>query len=232
MAVTVIKNYGRRIYAARKSKTGLVIGISLILATGVGLYIWHRHKKKKEELEKKKLAEGGGQTQEGSGQQMVGGTEASLHPKTPGVETTIGSSTNPITVVSSQPKSILSFQKWANSTKGAQLVEDGIYGPKTKAVWNAYGAEYQKIENMKMQDYTSYKGNPIGKTVYSKYAGADIFDGNTLDSAFNKVATTTKSQALGKVAKVIPTNTGSFVVFSGGSGKFYKMHSANLNIFA
>lgn len=47
MAVTVIKNYTRRIVASKKSKTGLVIGIALLIGGGIGLLAWYLHNKKK-----------------------------------------------------------------------------------------------------------------------------------------------------------------------------------------
>lgn len=230
MAITVIKNYGRRAVTAGKSKKGLIIGISLLAATALGLFIWHLHEKKKAKL----LA--------GNGENGSAPVSEDKKPTTDTVTNTggtgytpmntIGSNTNPIKVQSSGPKSALAFQKWCNKNKGTTLKEDGIFGPKTKAAWTTYGLEYQSVENLKLQPFTDYKGNPIGKVVYSKYVGSDVFDGNVADNVFKKVAATTKVQPMGKVAKVLPTNTGSIVVFSGAPGKFYKMHSAHLNILA
>lgn len=50
MAVTVIKNYTRRIAAPKKSKTGLILGIALLVGGGIGVLAWYLHNKKKEEL--------------------------------------------------------------------------------------------------------------------------------------------------------------------------------------
>ena len=51
MAVTVIKTYSRRKAAPKKSKTGLIIGISfIIIAGGLGIYFWYKNKKEKEAL--------------------------------------------------------------------------------------------------------------------------------------------------------------------------------------
>ncbi len=235
MAITVIKNYGRRAVKAGKSKKGLIIGISLLAATAIGLLVWHLHEKKKAKL---LSGNAGAKNDATSGNSSTSpantSASASTTSSTPSasVNTSISSSTNPVTVQSGSPKDTLAFQKWSNKNKGTTLKEDGLFGPKTKAAWTSYGLEYQKIENMKLQPFGDYKGNPIGKAVYSKYAGSDIFDGNVADSVFNKIGATTKVQAMGKVAKVLPTNTGSIVVFSGAPGKFYKMHSAHLNIFA
>ncbi len=240
MAITVIKNYGRRDVKAGKSKKGLIIGISLLAATAIGLLVWHLHEKKKAKL----LAGNGGNsgnTTDSSAQSSTASTsstttEDSASPIS--VNTSISSNTNPLTVQSGAPKDVLAFQKWSNKNKGTTLTEDGFFTRRdgkvsdTKKAWDKYGLEYQKIENMKLQPFGDYKGNPIGKVVYSKYAGSDIFDGNVADSVFNKIEATTKVQAMGKVAKVLPTNQGSIVVFSGAPGKFYKMHSAHLNIFA
>ena len=38
-----------------------------------------------------------------------------------------------------------SFQIWVNKNKGEKLVEDGIYGPKTKAAYSKFGKEYDTI---------------------------------------------------------------------------------------
>lgn len=38
---------------------------------------------------------------------------------------------------------VMSFQEYANS-KGASLVVDGIYGPKSKAAYKTYGADWEK----------------------------------------------------------------------------------------
>ena len=50
MAVTVIKNYTRRVVAPKKSKTGLILGIALLVGGGIGVLAWYLHNKKKNEL--------------------------------------------------------------------------------------------------------------------------------------------------------------------------------------
>lgn len=242
MAVTIIKNYSRRVAAKSTSKKGVIIGVSLLAATALGLYLWHLHNKKKAELALKNGSTG--TTSESKPSTTVLGNVAnavtnavsSVVPSTKPATTTIASSTNPISVQSNAPTNTLDFQKWTNKNKGTTLTEDGIFGPKTKAAWTTYGMEYTKVANMSIKDFDAYQksgGSVIGKTVYSKYGGGDIFDGNVADNTFNKVAVTTKAQPLGKVAKLIPTNAGAnWVVFSGPSGKFYKMYSTNLNILA
>ena len=230
MAITVIKNYGRRTVTVGKSKRGLIIGISLLVATGIGLLVWHLHTKKKE-----KLAKAGGvagDTAPASAGPNTSPDATNPSTSSPSVSTNVSSSTNPVSVQSSAPKDALAFQKWCNKNKGTTLTEDGIFGPKSKAAWTSFGLEYQKIENMKMQPFSDFKGNPIGAVVHSKFVGSDIFDGTVADGVFKKIATTTKVMPMGRVAKVVPTSQGSFVVFSGAPGKFYKMHSSHLNIFA
>lgn len=222
-----------------KSKKGLIIGVSLLVATGVGLFVWHLHKKKKE-----KLLTGTGETNPNGAPGSTGQNTVTPPVTNTGGGSdykpvnTISSDTNPISVQSGSPKDVLAFQKWCNKNKGTTLTEDGFFTridgkiSDTKKAWDKYGLEYQKIENMKLQPFAGYKGNPIGKVVYSKYVGSDIFDGTVADNVFTKIEATTKIQPMGKVAKVLPTNTGSIVVFSGAPGKFYKMHSSHLNIFA
>lgn len=228
MAVTVIKTYSRRRAAPKKSKTGLILGISFILiAGGLGIYFWYKNKKEKEALALGLVPSTDSQTTTSS-------TNSSTS-NTPIVETTIKTNTNPVAITANQPKDTLDFQKWSNKNKGTTLKEDGIFGNKTSAEWNRYGLEYTNLTSVKLQDLNTYlkaNKNSIGKVVYSKYAGAEIFDGLVADNVYNKITTTTKAQALGKVAKIIPATTGYWVVFSGNQGKFYKMYGSNLNILA
>jgi hypothetical protein len=228
MAVTVIKTYSRRKAAPKKSKTGLIIGISfIIIAGGLGIYFWYKNKKEKEAL----LLNPATSTDS----QNTINTSTISTSTSPTIETTISTNTNPVAITANQPKDTLDFQKWSNKNKGTNLKEDGIFGNKTKAEWNRYGLEYTNLTSVKLQDLNAYlkaNKNSIGKVVYSKYAGADIFDGLVADNVFNKITTTTKAQALGKVAKIIPATTGYWVVFSGNQGKFYKMYGSNLNILA
>jgi hypothetical protein len=228
MAVTVIKTYSRRKAAPKKSKTGLIIGISfIIIAGGLGVYFWYKNKKEKEAL----LLNPATSTDS----QNTINTSTISTSTSPTIETTISTNTNPVAITANQPKDTLDFQKWSNKNKGTNLKEDGIFGNKTKAEWNRYGLEYTNLTSVKLQDLNAYlkaNKNSIGKVVYSKYAGADIFDGLVADNVFNKITTTTKAQALGKVAKIIPATTGYWVVFSGNQGKFYKMYGSNLNILA
>ena len=228
MAVTVIKTYSRRKAAPKKSKTGLIIGISfIIIAGGLGVYFWYKNKKEKEAL----LLNPATSTDS----QNTINTSTSSTTTSPTIETTISTNTNPVAITANQPKDTLDFQKWSNKFKGTNLVLDGIFGNKTKAEWNRYGLEYTNLTSVKLQDLNTYlkaNKNSIGKVVYSKYAGAEIFDGLVADNVYNKITTTTKAQALGKVAKIIPATTGYWVVFSGNQGKFYKMYGSNLNILA
>lgn len=231
MAVTVIKNYSRKVAAPKKSKTGLIVGISLlIVASGLGIYFWYKSKKEKDSL----LANSQSETDTTSDKNTIS-TTTTTSTTTPIVETTISTSTNPIAVMGNEPKDTLAFQKWSNKNKGTTLKEDGIFGSKTKAEWNKFGLEYTNIVNPKLQDLNTYlkaNKNAIGKMVYTKYAGADIFDGLVLDNVFNKLATSTKAMPVGKVAKIIPASTGYWVVFSPKTGYAYKMYAQNLNILA
>jgi hypothetical protein len=234
MAVTVIKTYSRRKAAPKKSKTGLFLGISfIIIASGLGVYFWYKNKKEKEAL----LLNSATNTDS----QNTTNVSTISTSTSPTIETTISTNTNPVAITANQPKDILDFQKWSNKFKGTNLVEDGLFTRKdgkpsaTKLVWDKYGLEYTNLTSVKLQDLNTYlkaNKNSIGKVVYSKYAGADIFDGLVADNVYNKITTTTKAQALGKVAKIIPATTGYWVVFSGNQGKFYKMYGSNLNILA
>jgi hypothetical protein len=228
MAVTVIKTYSRKIAAPKKSKTGLIVGISLIiLASGLGMYFWYKNKKAKDAI----LPNGTPSVDTS----VIDTKQTTSSTSSPIVETSITTNTNPVAVMSNEPKDTLSFQKWCNKNKGTTLKEDGIYGSKTKAEWNKFGLEYTNLTSQKIQDLNAYlkaNKNAIGKVIYTKYAGADVFDGVVADNVFNKITTIDKVMAVGKVAKVIPTTTGYWVVFSGSQNKFYKMYSSNLNILA
>lgn len=46
----------------------------------------------------------------------------------------------------SDAASVKSFQEWANKVYSAQLVVDGIYGPKTKTAYSKWGAEWKKAQ--------------------------------------------------------------------------------------
>jgi hypothetical protein len=47
MAVTVIKNYTRRVVSPKKSKTGLILGIALLVGGGIGVLAWYLYNKNK-----------------------------------------------------------------------------------------------------------------------------------------------------------------------------------------
>ena len=131
MAVTVIKNYSRKAATPKKSKTGLIIGISLlIVASGLGIYFWYKSKKP---------------TTPTSETNTTLDTNSSDNKGTlPTIETTIKTNTNPLVVTSGEPKNVLDFQKWANKNKGTTLKEDGKFGDLSKAAWNSFGLEYNK----------------------------------------------------------------------------------------
>jgi len=62
MAVTVIKNYTRRVVSPKKSKTGLILGIALLVGGGIGVLAWYLNNKKKKELEAKNAEQASSET--------------------------------------------------------------------------------------------------------------------------------------------------------------------------
>ena len=132
MAVTVIKNYTRRIVAPKKSKTGLILGIALLIGGGIGVLAWYLHNKKKNELS------------QGSTEQSSESTSETSKDALSQIDVTAKSGT-PIIVKDDKPKDTLSFQKWANVNKNAGLKEDGQFGAKTKKIWDLYKNEFQKL---------------------------------------------------------------------------------------
>lgn len=134
MAVTVIKNYTRRIVAPKKSKTGLILGIALLVGGGIGVLAWYLHNKKKEELALQNA-------------EQQANSETSTEPKKDAI-TQIGVTAKdgtPIIVKEDKPKDTLTFQKWANVNKNAGLKEDGDFGKNTKKIWDLYKNEFQKL---------------------------------------------------------------------------------------
>jgi len=134
MAVTVIKNYTRRIVAPKKSKTGLILGIALLVGGGIGVLAWYLHNKKKEELALQNA-------------EQQSNSETGTEPKKDAI-TEIGVTAKdgtPIIVKEDKPKDTLTFQKWANVNKNAGLKEDGDFGKNTKKIWDLYKNEFQKL---------------------------------------------------------------------------------------
>jgi hypothetical protein len=134
MAVTVIKNYTRRVVARKKSKTGLILGIALLVGGGIGVLAWYLHNKKKEELALQNA-------------EQQANSETGTEPKKDAI-TEIGITAKngtPIIVKEDKPKDTLTFQKWANVNKNAGLKEDGDFGKNTKKIWDLYKNEFQKL---------------------------------------------------------------------------------------
>jgi hypothetical protein len=138
MAVTVIKNYSRKVAAPKKSKTGLIIGISLlIIGSGLGIYFWYKSKNPKTPTSETDT----------NPDKDKNTTPDSDKGTSPTIETTIKTDTNPVIITGGEPKDVLAFQKWANKYKGTTLKEDGKFGDLSKAAWNSFGVEYNKALN-------------------------------------------------------------------------------------
>lgn len=134
MAVTVIKNYTRRVVAPKKSKTGLIIGIALLIGGGIGVLAWYLHNKKKPT----------NNTDSGSDTSTENTKDETSKDAISQIDITAKSGT-PIIVKEDKPKDTLTFQKWANVNKNAGLKEDGQFGKNTKKIWDLYKDEFQKL---------------------------------------------------------------------------------------
>lgn len=144
---------------ANKSKKALLIISSLILiGGGIGYWLWKRNKDKK--AEETPMAE-------------------QPSTETPIAQTTT-TSTGTSTSVEDKPANVLAFQRYANS-KGwsPRLVDDGIWGSKSRAAWAKWGAEYKKSNGAISSGFT--KGDklmvqfPLAKaTAYSRQTGKAI----------------------------------------------------------
>ena len=134
MAVTVIKNYTRRVVAPKKSKTGLILGIALLVGGGIGVLAWYLHNKKK--------------PTNNTDSSSDTSTETTKDETSKDTITQIGvtaKDSTPIIVKEDKPKDTLTFQKWANVNKNAGLKEDGDFGKNTKKIWDLYKNEFQKL---------------------------------------------------------------------------------------
>ena len=134
MAVTVIKNYTRRIVSPKKSKTGLILGIALLVGGGIGVLAWYLHNKKK--------------PTNNTDSSSDTSTETTKDETSKDTITQIGVTAKdgtPIIVKEDKPKDTLTFQKWANVNKNAGLKEDGDFGKNTKKIWDLYKNEFQKL---------------------------------------------------------------------------------------
>ena len=139
----------------KKNKKALLIISSLILiGGGIGYWLWKRNKDKKAEEKP---------------------TDEKPTDEKPSSETTPTS-----TIVEDKPSNILAFQQYANS-KGwsPKLVEDGLWGSKSKAAWAKWGADFKKSNGAISSGFT--KGDklmvqfPLAKaTAYSRQTGKAI----------------------------------------------------------
>lgn len=222
MAIKVIKT------APKKSKKGLIIGISLIAITGIGLLVWYLHDKKKKELALKNGA---------TSETNTDGSSKNTNSDTSGVQTTIKSSTNPMQVVSDKPADVLGFQKFANS-KGwsPKLKEDGIFGSKTGAAWVSLKSDYNKSatnvtpttpKKIAVDSFSS--SNPsalIGKKAYSTSNVNSLYD-----VTYKPVGTAKKDEFVGTITKMERTNDGAYwATVVSPLGQVFKVYSGGLYI--
>ena len=154
---------------ANKNKKALLIISSLILiGGGIGYWLWKRNKDKKEEEKP---------------------TDEKPTDEKPSTETTPTSSGTP-TSVEDKPANVLAFQQYANS-KGwsPKLVEDGLWGSKSRAAWAKWGADFKKSNGLIASGFT--KGDklmvkfPLAKaTAYSRQTGKGI--GSITNATFSQ----------------------------------------------
>lgn len=113
---------------ANKNKKALLIISSLILiGGGIGYWLWKRKKDKKDDKPTDEKP-----------------TDEKPKDEKPSSETN-PTSTN----VEDKPSNVLAFQQYANA-KGwsPKLVEDGIWGSKSKAAWAKWGADFKKSNGL------------------------------------------------------------------------------------
>lgn len=237
MKTVIIKNKGV------SQATKITIGAVLLIGAGVGGYLWYIHSKKTDEV---KLIDNQKDTAKPDQSLPSAVQNVNLPSSNTGASTNSNSYNPSSNSPSSLPKSITDFQDWMDSNHpnwlddGTSLNKSllkgyGTGGKQTKKAYAKYGSVYEAVKSLKIQDLTAYLKSgkdAIGKSVYSKYAGADIFDGAVADNVFNKIGKLPKAQQLGKVAKVIPSTTGFWIIFKTATNKFYKIYASNLNIFA
>lgn len=240
MSTTIIKKTGGLSRAAK-----ITIGFVLLIGAGIGGWVWYEHSKKGKALKPADPKNEPGITPATTTPATTNSTPSYSDNSSPATSTTT-SYTAPS--MSSLPNDVKKFQDWMDSkhpgwlNDGSSLNKStskgyGTGGSQTKKAYVKYGKEYETVINptLTLKDLNAFLKagqNAIGKTVYSKYAGADVFDGVVADSVFNKLAKTTKAQPMGRVAKIIPSANNYWIVFSGATGKYYKMYASNLNVLA
>jgi hypothetical protein len=143
----------------KKNKKILLISSAVLLIGGaIGYWLWKR--KKDFIAEETPMAE-------------KPSTETSIAQTTP---TSLGTSTS----VEDKPANVLAFQRYANS-KGwsPRLVDDGIWGSKTRAAWAKWGADFKKSNGLIASGFT--KGDklmvrfPLANSIaYSRQTGKAI----------------------------------------------------------
>jgi hypothetical protein len=148
----------------KNKKMLLITSAILLIGGGIGYWLWKR--KKDFKAEETPMAE------------------------QPSAETPIAQTTPTSTTVEDKPANVLAFQRYANS-KGwsPKLVDDGLWGSKTKAAWAKWGAEYKKSNGAISSGFT--KGDklmvrfPLAKTTaYSRQTGKAI--GSITNATFSQ----------------------------------------------
>jgi hypothetical protein len=152
----------------KNKKILLITSAILLIGGGIGYWLWKR--KKDFIAEETPMAE-------------KPSAETPIAQTTP---TSSGTSTS----IEDKPANVLAFQQYANS-KGwsPKLVEDGLWGSKSRAAWAKWGAEYKKSNGAISSGFT--KGDklmvrfPLAKaTAYSRQTGKGI--GSITNATFSQ----------------------------------------------
>lgn len=161
--------YKRIVRYKYKYKKEVLIASSLILlavAGGIGYWLWKRNKDKAKESET--LA-----------------------------DTTLDTSTGgsiPSTSIEDKPSDVLAFQQYANSRGWSpKLVEDGLWGSKTKLAWGKFGSDFKKSKGViptgfKQGDKIFVRVPLLNAIAYSRATGKAL--GRIKTATFVKDSTT------------------------------------------
>tara|TARA_R110001606_G_scaffold364042_3_gene518357 strand:- start:464 stop:1423 length:960 start_codon:yes stop_codon:yes gene_type:complete len=142
-----------------KTKKKIIIGLSLTTILGVGGYFayqWWKNNRPADENE-----------DENENDTNVVTTQTPV----------ISPPQSPNTGGGNRPGDVLAFQKWANANGYTpKLVEDGLWGPKSSAAWNAKKTAYTASVDTKAN--VSQLSGQL-KDIYEKFMAASSLKGNT-----------------------------------------------------
>ena len=183
-----------------KTKKKLIIGLSLTTILGVGGYFAYKWWKNNQD---------DGEADDN------GNDDTSVNTTT--TQTISPPSNSSSSSSGSRPGDVLALQKWANADGYTpKLVEDGIWGPNTKAAWNAKKSGYNSSTEVK-ENAGKLSGQL--KAIYEKFMASSKLKPKTKAYSSNDVM---------KVSTVGDLSGKKYVYVAGGSMYVYASNGAQI----